>query len=100
MALFVSPVDFKVGDDAQRKEDLKSEVTFFIGRPTSTKIVIDRIDDGYHAEFAGDNSPGAGAGTGIDEAKTAAFAALDDASKTKITIEKQSNGSWTVTSAA
>ncbi|MCJ9701862.1 hypothetical protein [Bradyrhizobium sp. SHOUNA76] len=97
MALFTSPADFTEEDEAQNKVDLKSQVTLFIGQPTSTKIEISRTTEGYHAEFTGDSSP-TSPGTGVDQATTAAFAALDDASKTKITMVKQSNGNWTVTS--
>ncbi|MGL9622042.1 hypothetical protein QRQ56_29065 [Bradyrhizobium sp. U531] len=97
MAPFTSPADFTDEDDAQNQADLKSQVTFFIGQPTTTKIEISRIKKGYHAEFTGDNSP-TSPGTGVDAAKTAAFAALKDASKTKISMVKQSDGTWTVTS--
>ena len=99
MTQFVTPVDFTDPDAARNKEDLKSQVSFFIGQQAAAKIEIDKTNDGYHVLFTGNNPAGIIAVTGVDAAKTAAFDALDSATTTKITIEKQANGNWTVTEA-
>jgi hypothetical protein len=36
-------------------------------------------------------------GLSADDAQKQAFAALDDSATTKVTLEKQSDGSWTLT---
>jgi len=56
----ISPVDFTDPDPAQNKQDLKSQVTFFVGQDAAAKIEINKTTAGYHVLFTAndpDSSP-------------------------------------------
>lgn len=65
MSQTVVPVDFTDPDTAKNKQDLKSQIEFFIGQDAAAKIEINKTAAGYHVVFTADNPDGGSPAVGV-----------------------------------